>query len=260
MSDSISIICPVFWRKRSFFSPKLVLQHLRHDHKKSSFQELMCKFGNCLKPITSFTSYRIHIQRYHKSEFISHFIADSVASTSFDTVNNAGTTEINANISSDQLDQCIRPTRNDENSNTENDKSNNSNIEAIHLENDDLNQLQQFKNQFLELYMECREKHMLPTLVLHSIIDKFVQLFATFEAGHPSCNCMRSNSITMCDVEVMWENLQKQSYYRAFCLSAGFVEPKAIQLNQDSYQYIPILSLLRHYLSHADVQNSNSPS
>ena len=242
MSNNISIVCPVIWCKSSFTSPKLVLQHLRHDHRKKDFQELMCKFETCFKPITSFTSYRIHLVRYHKSASSSI----TPLATGSDTVINTGSIEIEAVSSHDRLDYS---------SSAEIDESNSSDDKS-NPDECDQHKLQQFKNQFFELYMQCREKHMLPSLVLHSIIDKFVQLFATFEASHPSCHCSYSNSITICDVEAMWANLQKQSYYKAFCLSAGFVEPKTIQIGQDSYQYIPILTSLQHYLSHSDVQNS----
>ena len=175
ISNNISIVCPVMWCKSSFTSPKLVLQHLRHDHRKKDLQELMCKFENCFKSITSFSSYRIHLVRYHKSASSSN----TPLATSSDTINTIGSIEIEAVSSHDRLDY---------HSIAEFDESNSSDDKSI-LDECDQNKLQQFKNQFSELYMLCREKHMLPSLVLHSIIGKFEQLFATFEANHPSCSC-----------------------------------------------------------------------
>ena len=119
----------------------------------------------------------------------------------------------------------------------------------------DQNQLQAFQKHFAELYMFCREKHLLPVSVVRSIMSKVVGLFATFETAHFESQ----NPVTFVEIELLWENLQSEAYYyRSFCRSAGFVAPEKIQIHDFLYQYVPLTSILQQYLSHADVMSSIS--
>ena len=214
----------MIWCQQNLCSQKLVFQHLREDHRSTDLNNgLRCKMDNCFKSFSSYHAYRMHLQRNHL------VCSDNAAGASLMFSNDASFEESDLSIG-DSFQET-----------------------DFHEETDE-NQLQTFQKHFAELYMLCREKYVLPVSTVLSIMSKVVSLFVKFETGHVE----KHNPVTTVEFELLWKNLHKESYYRRFCGSAGLVAPREVQINDFSFQYVPLLSILPQYLSHADVLSSVS--
>ena len=209
--------CPVIWCQVQCGSEKLVLQHLLEDHRSSDISRgVVCKTNDCFKSFYSCHGYRMHLQRNHVVANNSIAVS-STSSTSNDLI-----------LQESEISTCE------------------------FFEETPEKQLQDFQKQFAELYMFCREKHVLPVSVIRSIMSRVVSLFVAFETTHSE----GQSPVTMIEIELLWENLQKEAYYRSFCRSTGFVLPRKVEINDCSFQYIPLLLTLQQYLPHVDVLNS----
>ena len=127
-----------------------------------------------------------------------------------------------------------------------------NNAEAYH---------KKFSEEFCLFYLKIREEHVLPLSIVKDIMGDFVYILNLYRS---SCEKIMDCSFDgkCVNVEKLWDSLQKESFYMTFCKSLGLVEPVTITLSshttgeKDSFQYVPILKTLKHYLSHQYVLNS----
>ena len=209
--------CPLIWCQVQCGSEKLVLQHLREDHRSSDISRgVMCKTNDCFKSFYSYHGYRMHLQR-------NHVVANNNIAVFFRSSNSNDLILQESEISTCKF-----------------------------FEETPEKRLQDFQKQFAELYMFCMEKHVLPVSVIRSIMSRVISLFVAYETAHSEAQ----NPVTMIEIELLRENLQKGAYYRSFCRSTGFVLPRKVEINDCSFQYIPLLLILQQYLPHVDVLNS----
>ena len=53
--------CPIIWCQQNLSSGKLVLQHLKEDHRSTDLSHgLISKMDNCFKSFSSYYGYRMH--------------------------------------------------------------------------------------------------------------------------------------------------------------------------------------------------------
>ena len=129
----------------------------------------MCKTNDCFKSVYSYHGYRMHLQRNHVVANNS-IVVSSTSNTSNDLF-----------LQESEISTC-----------------------EFFKETPE-KQLQDFHKQFAELYMFCKEKHVLPVSVIRSIMSRVISLFVAFETAHSE----GQNPVTMIEIELLWENLQK---------------------------------------------------
>ena len=264
VNNTSLLLCPLLCNAK-FLTQKRMLQHVRTDHSFRDYHRgFTCKKIGCNRSFHTYQSFKVHFLHYHNKSKSVPFATSEASSSSIESVTTigtgSGTGTSNAASTSIQVpsgDALGGPSAVD---NEISDECNNflgfdsdyTNAEAYH---------KKFSEEFCLFYLKIREEHVLPVSIVKDIMDDFVLILNLYRS---SCEKIMECSFDgkCVNVEKLWDNLQKESFYMTFCKSLGLVEPVTITLSshttgeKDSFQYVPILKTLKHYLSHEDVLNS----